>query len=78
MNVKIGIIAVPAQSAQGVCDTLVENGVLAILNLRPRTSGFLKTCLYRMKTWQFPLRCFQSILTKGFMIKNIILRGQKR
>ena len=35
MNVKIGIIAVPAQSAQGVCDTLVENGVLAILNCAP-------------------------------------------
>lgn len=32
MRIRLGIIAVPEQEAQGVCDALVECGVLAILN----------------------------------------------
>ncbi len=36
-NIKIAMIAVPAQYAQGVCDTLVESGVRAILNYAPIT-----------------------------------------
>lgn len=35
MNIKIGIITVPAQHAQEVCDLLVESGVLAIWNFAP-------------------------------------------
>lgn len=35
MQVKIGIIAVPAQAAQQVCDTMIEAGVLAIWNFAP-------------------------------------------
>ncbi|HOJ48299.1 MAG TPA: redox-sensing transcriptional repressor Rex [Bacillota bacterium] len=35
MNIKIGIITVPAQNAQEVCDLLVESGVLAIWNFAP-------------------------------------------
>lgn len=35
MNIKIGIITVPAEHAQQVCDLLVENGVLAIWNFAP-------------------------------------------
>jgi redox-sensing transcriptional repressor len=35
MNIKIGIITVPAQHAQAVCDLLVESGVLAIWNFAP-------------------------------------------
>ena len=34
-NVRIGIIAVPAETAQSVCDTLVANGIHAIWNFAP-------------------------------------------
>lgn len=34
-NIKIGIITVPAESAQSICDLMVENGVLAIWNFAP-------------------------------------------
>ena len=33
---KIGIITVPAEYAQGVCDLLIENGILAIWNFAPK------------------------------------------
>jgi redox-sensing transcriptional repressor len=35
MNIRIGIIAVPASHAQAVCDALTESGVLAIWNFAP-------------------------------------------
>ena len=35
-KIKIGIIAVPAEYAQGVCDLLIENGILAIWNFAPK------------------------------------------
>ena len=35
MNVKIGIVAVPKEAAQQICDLLVENGILAIWNFAP-------------------------------------------
>ncbi len=34
-NIRIGIIAVPEESAQGVCDLLVSCGILAIWNFAP-------------------------------------------
>lgn len=34
-NVKIGIITVPAESAQEVCDLFVKNGIKAIWNFAP-------------------------------------------
>ena len=35
MGVRIGIIAVPAESAQAICSLLVESGILAIWNFAP-------------------------------------------
>ena len=35
LNVKIGIITVPEDSAQQVCDMLVESGILGIWNFAP-------------------------------------------
>ncbi|MEG1547270.1 MAG: redox-sensing transcriptional repressor Rex [Clostridia bacterium] len=35
LNVRIGIITVPADQAQGVCDKMVESGILAIWNFAP-------------------------------------------
>ena len=34
-KIKIGIITVPAEQAQAVCDLLIENGILAIWNFAP-------------------------------------------
>ncbi|MGB2578631.1 redox-sensing transcriptional repressor [Elusimicrobium simillimum] len=35
LNIKIGIITVPAETAQEVCDVLTQNGILAIWNFAP-------------------------------------------
>ena len=35
LNVRIGIITVPAACAQGVCDMMVKSGILAIWNFAP-------------------------------------------
>ena len=35
MRVRIGIIAVPAENAQAICNLLIESGVLAIWNFAP-------------------------------------------
>ncbi|MGN1412156.1 MAG: redox-sensing transcriptional repressor Rex [Oscillospiraceae bacterium] len=35
LDIKIGIITVPSQNAQEVCDILVESGILAIWNFAP-------------------------------------------
>lgn len=39
MDAKIGIITVPAESSQEVCDLMVENGILAIWNFAPVRLG---------------------------------------
>ncbi len=35
-NIRIGIITVPAEHAQAVCDQLIANGILAIWNFAPK------------------------------------------
>jgi redox-sensing transcriptional repressor len=35
MKVRIGIIAVPAERAQEICDLMIESGILAIWNFAP-------------------------------------------
>ena len=35
MGIRIGIITVPAKSAQQVCDLLVQNGIVAVWNFAP-------------------------------------------
>ena len=35
-QIKIGIITVPAEQAQSVCDLLINNGILAIWNFAPK------------------------------------------
>lgn len=35
LNIKIAVITVPGDSAQQVCDTLTENGILAVWNFAP-------------------------------------------
>lgn len=35
LKIRIGIITVPAESAQYVCDLMIKNGIMAILNFSP-------------------------------------------
>ncbi|MDD4113418.1 MAG: redox-sensing transcriptional repressor Rex [Herbinix sp.] len=35
MNIQIGIIAVPAESAQAICDYIIKCGIKAIMNFTP-------------------------------------------
>jgi len=35
MNIRIGILTVPTDSAQSVCDLMIKSGILAILNFAP-------------------------------------------
>jgi len=35
MHINIGIITVPAENAQEVCDRMIEGGILAIWNFAP-------------------------------------------
>ncbi|MFA9379521.1 MAG: redox-sensing transcriptional repressor Rex [Acetanaerobacterium sp.] len=35
LKIRIGIITVPADCAQGVCDLMIENGILAVWNFAP-------------------------------------------
>lgn len=35
MKVRIGIITVPAECAQSVCDMMIENGIMAVWNFAP-------------------------------------------
>ena len=35
-RIRIGIITVPAEQAQTVCDLLIENGIMAVWNFAPK------------------------------------------
>ena len=48
-NVKIGIIAVPAKSAQPVCNELVASGVTGIWNFAPRVLAVPEEVLLRQE-----------------------------
>lgn len=45
MNIRIGIITVPSEAAQQVCDQMVESGILAIWNFAPGGLAVQKTAL---------------------------------
>ena len=47
LNIKIGIVTVPAPDAQGVIDRLIESGIKAILNYTPMKPVLPKTIVCR-------------------------------
>jgi hypothetical protein len=62
MNIHIGIITVPASQAQGVCDALVDSGVLAIWNFAPVHLNTPEGILVQNENMAARrLRCFPSI-----------------
>ncbi|MDR1966929.1 MAG: redox-sensing transcriptional repressor Rex [Synergistaceae bacterium] len=66
LNVRIGIITVPAPAAQEVCDALVEGGVMAIWNFAPTQLKIPDKVLVQNENMAESL----AILTKHLMEKR--------
>ena len=65
MNVRIGIITVPAIVAQSVCDSLIESGVSAIWNFAPTHLNVPETVLLKNEN----LACSLAVLSKNLSEK---------
>jgi redox-sensing transcriptional repressor len=63
-DIKIGIITVPAKSAQAVCDLLVECGILAIWNFAPIRLEVPKQVLLQHENMAASLAVLSSHLMK--------------
>ena len=68
MNVRIGIITVPADSAQAVCDRLVESGVLAVWNFAPTHLNAPEHILIRSENMAASLAVLSKHLKDGMRI----------
>ena len=55
-HIRIGIITVPAEHAQAVCDQLIANGIEAIWNFAPKHLTCRSTFWCSRRTWQPPWR----------------------
>lgn len=69
MNIKIGIITVPAQSAQSVCDLLVANEILAIWNFAPVHLSVPKHILLQNENMAVSLALLSNHLKKTLIKK---------
>lgn len=64
MQIKIGVIAVPAEQAQSVCDLMVESGILAIWNFAPIHLNVPKNILVHNENMATSLVLLSSHLTE--------------
>ncbi len=62
-SVDIGIIAVPGNSAQDVCDQMIDAGIKAILNFAPERIELPKECFLRNVDITFALETLSFLLT---------------
>ncbi|MDR3262781.1 MAG: redox-sensing transcriptional repressor Rex [Clostridiales bacterium] len=69
MNVKIGIITVPASAAQGVCDLMIKNGILAIWNFAPVHLDVPSNILVRSENMAASLAMLSGHLAKKLFDK---------
>ncbi len=60
MNIRIGIITVPSEAAQQVCDQMVESGILAIWNFAPVHLSVPEDVLVRYEN----IACSLAVLAK--------------
>ncbi len=60
MNIRIGIITVPSEAAQQVCDQMVESGILAIWNFAPVHLSVSEDVLVRYEN----IACSLAVLAK--------------
>lgn len=67
LKIRIGIITVPAGSAQEVCDTLVQSGVLAIWNFAPTHLHVPSNILVKNENMAVSLAILSQHLSKKLM-----------
>lgn len=67
MKIRIGIITVPADAAQQVCDQMVESGILAIWNFAPAHLNVPEGVLVRYEN----IACSLAVLAKRLNDKLI-------
>jgi len=73
MNIRIGIITVPAEFAQTVCDVLVDSGILAIWNFAPVHLNVPKNILIQNEN----LAASLAVLSKN-LIENLNKTSKER
>lgn len=70
MQIKIGVITVPAEQAQAVCDLMIESGILAIWNFAPTHLNVPKNILVQNENMATSLALLSSHLTEQINEKN--------
>ncbi len=71
MNIRIGIITVPAAHAQAVCDTLVSGGVQAIWNFAPTHLVVPEGILVRNENMACSLALLSQHLREEWDVKSL-------
>jgi redox-sensing transcriptional repressor len=66
MHINIGIITVPAECAQAVCDRMIEGGILAIWNFAPITLNVPEHILVHNENMASSLAVLSKHLKKKF------------
>jgi redox-sensing transcriptional repressor len=69
LGVRIGVITVPAQEAQQVCDMMVENGFLAIWNFAPVHLNAPENVLVQTENMAASLAMLSGHLSKRLSLK---------
>lgn len=69
LKVRIGIITVPASAAQGVCNLLVESGILAIWNFAPVHLQVPEGILVQNENMASSLAVLSKHLSESFAIE---------
>lgn len=70
MKIHIGIITVPANQAQNVCDLMVDNGILAIMNFAPVHLNVPQNILLYNENFATSLALLAKRLTEQMYAKN--------
>ena len=68
-KIKIGIITVPLEEAQNVCDLLIENGILAIWNFAPTHLNVPKEILVQNENMAASLALLSKHLNENMNAK---------
>lgn len=72
LQIRIGIITVPASAAQEICDLLVQSGVLAIWNFAPTHLNVPENILVKNENMAASLAVLSQHLTKKMMSDQIM------
>ena len=72
LQIRIGIITVPASAAQEICDLLVQSGVLAIWNFAPTHLNVPENILVKNENMAASLAVLSQHLTKKMLSDQIM------